>query len=83
MGSYAVKRLIQAIFLLKLVMVVVFLLLHMTGDPVTVMLETDATLEDIAEMKKLMGFDQPLWVPYWRFFKNALQGFIYIFLYIS
>jgi len=74
MGSYAVKRLIQAIFLLKLVMVVVFLLLHMTGDPVTVMLETDATLEDIAEMKKLMGFDQPLWVQYWRFFKNALQG---------
>ncbi len=65
---------IQAIFLLKLVMIIVFLLLHMTGDPVTVMLDTDATLEDIARLKKLMGLDQPLWVQYSRFFMNALHG---------
>ena len=74
MGSYVFKRLIQAIFLLKLVMVIVFLLLHMTGDPVTVMLDTDATLEDIARLKKLMGLDQPLHVQYGRFFMNALSG---------
>jgi peptide/nickel transport system permease protein len=65
---------IQAIFLLKLVMIIVFLLLHMTGDPVSVMMDTDATLEDIAYMKKLMGFDQPLWVQYGRFFSNAIGG---------
>jgi peptide/nickel transport system permease protein len=74
MGTYVVKRVIQAVFLLKLVMIVVFLLLHMTGDPVSVMMDTDATLEDIAHMKKLMGFDQPLWVQYGRFFKGAIQG---------
>ena len=60
MAGYVVKRVIQAIFLLKLVMIIVFLLLHMTGDPVTVMMDTDATQEDIDYMKKLMGFDQPL-----------------------
>lgn len=74
MGGYVVKRVIQAIFLLKLVMIIVFLLLHMTGDPVSVMMDTDATLEDIAYMKKLMGFDQPLWVQYGRFFSNAIGG---------
>ncbi len=74
MAGYVVKRVIQAIFLLKLVMIIVFLLLHMTGDPVSVMMDTDATLEDIAYMKKLMGFDQPLWVQYARFFKGAIQG---------
>ncbi len=74
MAGYVVKRVIQAIFLLKLVMVIVFLLLHMTGDPVSVMMDTDATQEDIDYMKKLMGFDQPLWVQYGRFFKNAVRG---------
>ncbi len=74
MAGYVIKRVIQAIFLLKLVMVIVFLLLHMTGDPVSIMMDTDATLEDIAHMKKLMGFDQPLWVQYTRFFKGAIQG---------
>jgi len=74
MGSYVIKRVIQAFFLIKLVMVIVFLLLHMTGDPVLVMLDTDATSEDIAEMRKVMGFDQPLWVQYIRFFKSALKG---------
>ncbi|MBT3820448.1 MAG: ABC transporter permease [Nitrospinaceae bacterium] len=74
MGSYFIKRVIQAVFLLKLVMILVFLLLHMTGDPVLVMMDTDATREDIAEMRKVMGFDQPLWVQYGRFFKGALRG---------
>ena len=64
---------IQAIFLLKLVMIIVFLLLHMTGDPVSIMMDTDATQEDIDYMKKLMGFDQPLWVQYGRFFNNAIR----------
>lgn len=74
MTGYVVKRVIQAIFLLKLVMIIVFLLLHMTGDPVTVMLDTDATQEDIDHLKKLMGFDQPLWVQYTRYLSNALNG---------
>ncbi len=64
----------QAIVLLKCVMVIVFLLLHMTGDPVLVMLDTDATQEDIEHLRKLMGFDQPLHVQYARFFSNALRG---------
>ncbi len=74
MAGYVVKRLIQAIVLLKCVMIIVFLLLHMTGDPVLVMLDTDATHEDIEHLRKLMGFDQPLHVQYGRFFSNALQG---------
>ena len=74
MAGYVVKRLIQAVVLLKCVMIIVFLLLHMTGDPVLVMLDTDATHEDIEYLRKLMGFDQPLHVQYGRFFSNALQG---------
>ena len=74
MAGYVVKRLIQAVVLLKCVMIIVFLLLHMTGDPVLVMLDTDATHEDIEHLRKLMGFDQPLHVQYGRFFTNALQG---------
>lgn len=74
MAGYVFKRLIQAVVLIKCVMIIVFLLLHMTGDPVMVMLDTDATQEDIAHLRKLMGFDQPLYVQYARFLSNALRG---------
>ncbi len=74
MARYVCKRSIQAIALIKCVMVIVFFLLHMTGDPVVVMLDMDATQEDIDHLRKLMGFDQPLYVQYARFFLNALQG---------
>ena len=74
MAGYVFKRLIQAIVLIKCVMLFVFLLLHMTGDPVMVMLDTDATQEDIDRLRKLMGLDQPLYIQYGRFLSNALRG---------
>ena len=74
MAGYVFKRLIQAMVLIKCVMLIVFLLLHMTGDPVMVMLDTDATQEDIDRLRKLMGLDQPLYIQYGRFLSNALRG---------
>lgn len=74
MAGYVFKRLVQAVVLIKCVMIIVFLMLHMTGDPVMVMLDTDATQEDIDHLRNLMGFDQPLYVQYARFLSNALRG---------
>lgn len=74
MAKFVMRRLIQAIVLIKCVLIFVFLLLHLTGDPVAVMAPEDATQEDMARMRRLMGFDKPLLVQYGHFFRHALHG---------
>mgnify|MGYP001557782680 CR=1 FL=1 len=74
MTGYVVRRLIQAVLLIKCVLVVVFLLLHLTGEPAALLAGPDATAEDVARLRTRMGFDQPLWVQYGRFFLGVTQG---------
>ena len=74
MTSYLVRRGWQSILVLFGVSVVVFLILHLTGDPALLLLPPDATAEDIAKFRRAMGFDDPVAVQYARFLKGALRG---------
>ena len=74
MGAFVVRRLLQAVVLIKCVLVFLFLLLHITGDPVMVMAPEDATEEDIKQITIQMGFDKPLYVQYYRFFSGVIKG---------
>lgn len=74
MIGFIFRRFIQAIVLIKCVLIFVFLLLHLTGDPLLVMAPDDATKEDLVILRKQMGFDKPLIVQYARFFAGAMQG---------
>src|SRR2546422_1824843 len=74
MRSYLLRRLWQAGLVLFGVSVVVFLILHLTGDPAALLLPPDATADDIARFRKAMGFDDPVAVQYLRFLKGALRG---------
>src|SRR5947209_2811765 len=74
MRSYLLRRLWQAGLVLFGVSVVVFLNLHLTGDPALLLLPPDASAEDIAKFRQAMGFDDPVAVQYLRFLKGALRG---------
>src|SRR5262249_58432909 len=74
MKFYILRRLWQAVLVLFGVSVVVFAILHLTGDPAVLLLPPDATAEDVARFRKAMGFDDPWIVQYARFLKGALQG---------
>ncbi len=74
MKSYLLRRLWQSLLVLFGVSVVVFLILHLTGDPAALLLPPDATAEDIAKFRLDMGFDDPVAVQYVRFLKGALRG---------
>src|SRR6266545_1360999 len=74
MNSYLVRRGWQSVLVLLGVSVVVFLILHLTGDPALLLLPPDATAEDIAKFRQAMGFDDPVAVQYLRFLKGALRG---------
>jgi peptide/nickel transport system permease protein len=71
---YIARRLIQAVLVLLAVSFIVFILLHITGDPVALMLPPDATYEEIESFRQQLGLNDPLYVQYGRFLTGLLQG---------
>jgi ABC-type dipeptide/oligopeptide/nickel transport system permease component len=74
MSVYVARRLVQSLIVLLGISVVVFVILHLTGDPTLLMLPPDASAEEVARFRKAMGFDDPLPVQYWRFLRGVLHG---------
>ena len=75
MVSYILRRLIQTVIVLIFVSMIAFSLLHITpGDPVLIMLGTEATQIQIDALRHDLGLDQPLPVQYMHWFTNMLQG---------
>ena len=74
MKFYILKRLFHSIFVLVGISLVVFIILHLTGDPAALLMPMDATPEQVAQFRKEMGFTDPVIVQYWRFFKGTLHG---------
>jgi len=74
MKSYLLRRGWQSALVLFGVSVVVFLILHLTGDPALLLLPPDSTAEDVAKFRESMGFNDPVMVQYLRFLKGAVRG---------
>ena len=74
MKTYLLRRLAQSLIVLLGISVVVFVILHLTGDPTLLLLPPDASAEEIAKFRRAMGFDDPLYLQYWRFLRGALRG---------
>ncbi|GAA4724668.1 ABC transporter permease [Brevibacillus fulvus] len=74
MKKFLIRSLLQIIPVLFLISLIVFVLVHVTGDPVTLMLSDTATDEDRAILIKALGLDQPLYVQYFKFLGHLVQG---------
>jgi peptide/nickel transport system permease protein len=75
MITFIIRRLIQTVFVLILVSLIAFSLLHIIpGDPVVTMLGTEATQAQIDILRHELWLDRPLLVQYMRWFTNILQG---------
>jgi len=72
--AFIVQRLMQALIVMVTVAFIAFLLFQYVGDPVVFMLGQDATPEQIVQVRKDLGLDQPFVVQYWNFLVNAAQG---------
>jgi len=74
-STYVAQRLLQALPVLILASVALFLLLHLVpGDPALLLAGPDATPEVVAAVRKDMGLDQPLPVQYALWMQHALRG---------
>ena len=73
--AFIFKRPVQLIPVLIGISAVTFLLLQMTpGDPVRLMLGPKAGPEAIAFVRARYGLDQPIFLQYFYYLKNILQG---------
>jgi peptide/nickel transport system permease protein len=71
---FLLRRLLQAALVLLTVAFVSFMLFQYVGDPVVFLLGQDATLQQIAQLRRDLGLDRPFWVQFWHFLGNALSG---------
>lgn len=74
MTRYLLSRLVQAVLILVGVLILVFFMLRLTGDPTNLMVPRDATAEQRERARVALGFDRPLPVQFGEFVLNALTG---------
>ena len=75
MLRYFIRRVLLAVPVLLGVATLVFSLIHLVpGDPAQAMMGDGASPQDIAELRKSLGLDQPLLTQYATFLRNAVTG---------
>lgn len=74
MGSFIVKRLFLAVITIVGVSIIVFVCARLSGDVTFLLLPTDATEQDIRNIRQSLGLDQPLWVQFMRFVAAVFHG---------
>lgn len=74
MIAFIARRIIQAALVMLAVAFIAFSMFSFVGDPIRNIVSQDATLEQIKEVRKNLGLDDPMPVRFGRFVANAVQG---------
>lgn len=74
MIAFIARRIIQAALVMLAVAFIAFSMFSFVGDPIRNIVSQDATLEQIQEVRKNLGLDDPMPVRFGRFVANAVQG---------
>jgi peptide/nickel transport system permease protein len=74
MLQYLFKRLWHTVYVIIGISVISFFFIHLSGDPVMLMLPADASNQEIEDLRQQLGFNDPIYVQYLRFAWQALRG---------
>jgi ABC-type dipeptide/oligopeptide/nickel transport system permease component len=74
MYRYFLVRLIQSVLLLFGVLLLVFAMVRVTGDPARLMMPREASPEQIEAFREAMGFNRPIIVQFMDFMSGAVMG---------
>ena len=74
MTTFILRRVAQAMFTIWFVATLVFVLLHVAGDPAQILAPPDMSQIQVAELRRELGLDRPLFVQYGLFLANLAQG---------
>jgi peptide/nickel transport system permease protein len=73
MLAFAIRRLIEAAFVMLTVAALAFVLFRFVGDPVNQLVGQDTSLEDRMKLRTQLGLDDPIPVQFGRFVWKAVQ----------
>jgi len=71
---YLFERLIYSVMVVLGVVIVVFLIMRLTGDPAALLLPLGFTQEDLQRVRREMELDQPLHVQVARYLSRVVRG---------
>src|SRR6185437_1045698 len=74
MLTWLIRRLFQACFVVLAMTVIVFVGVHVIGNPVDILISPEADQAERARIIANLGLDQPLWRQYLVFLNGALHG---------
>ncbi|GIO06703.1 peptide ABC transporter permease [Brevibacillus reuszeri] len=75
MTTFLIRRLLHSIFVVLAITLVIFVLVRLTGDPVSIMFQAgEPTKEAIAELRKNLGLDEPVFVQFVLYLKDMFTG---------
>jgi peptide/nickel transport system permease protein len=74
MITWIIRRIIQACFVVLAMTVIVFVGVHVIGNPVDILISPEADQAERARVIASFGLDQPLWKQYGYFLIDSLHG---------
>ena len=74
MRKFLVQRFVQSILLMFGVIIIVFFLVRLTGDPASLMVARNADSAQIQEVREAFGFDRPLLVQLGDYLRGVATG---------
>ena len=74
MFTWIVRRMFQACFVVLAMTVIVFIGVHVIGNPVDILISPEADQAERARIIANFGLDQPLWKQYFFFLNDAVHG---------
>lgn len=74
MTVFIIRRLLQAALVVWLMSLLVFFGVNVVGDPVDMLVNPEASQDEIARVIRDFGLDRPIHEQYWRFLQGAFAG---------
>ena len=71
---FVIRRIIQSLVVVLVMSLVVFVGVHVVGDPVHILISDDMTQEEIDRFIQRLGLDRPVHEQYFHFLANAVRG---------
>jgi peptide/nickel transport system permease protein len=74
MFAFTVRRILQAAFVMMIISFLGFCIKQQFGDPVRDIVGISVSVAEREALRKELGLDDPFWLQYVRFIKNAMHG---------
>jgi peptide/nickel transport system permease protein len=71
---FVIRRILQSVVVVLVMSLVVFVGVHLVGDPVHILISDDMTQAEIDAFIQKLGLDRPVYEQYFHFLANAARG---------